>query len=346
MKLDRTNLKILEILAQNCRVTDATLSRALSVSKDTTAYRIRQLQDSGVIKQYVLFVDARKLGFTRYHILLQFEAGKLPGPDILKRLSAHPFVMWINTFVGRFDLQIIMDAKDGFHLNSIREELFSICQQKIKHYSVMTHLFDLEFTQLNPVLNFGTSFDKSDPQTFGPEITRRNFPVSSSFKRVSIDRSENEILRYLADDPTVSISELAEKIGLERVTVRKKIERLVNEKVILNFGAIPDLTSLGFITYYLLIRLSQGIPEKTLKKPFESLRNIFYSGFMLGDYDMIAYLNARNPSELHESIGKFRQDLGPHIVNFDLLVQERVISWRQYTQGIYESVRKNFMTIR
>ena len=59
---------------------------------------------------------------------------------------------------------------------------------------------------------------------------------------------------------------------------------------------------------------------------------------MLGDYDMIAYLNARSPLELNSAIDTLRRYLGPHILNFDLLVQNELHHWRQFSRGIYSSV--------
>ena len=60
---------------------------------------------------------------------------------------------------------------------------------------------------------------------------------------------------------------------------------------------------------------------------------------MLGDYDMILYLNARNPQELNDSIELFKRDIGPYVIHYDLLVQDRVHHWRQFSSGIYKQLR-------
>lgn len=335
LKLDKTNLRILEILAQNCRVSHATICRSLRISKDTVAYRIRQLEQAEVIKSYVLFCDVRKLGLTRYHLLIQFESSSLPSNESMMLLAKHPFVMWVNSFIGRFDLQIIVDAHNTFHLERIRTEISKICKIKIKNISVLAHLYDLEFTQLNPVINLKTDFNREDSQAFGSLITRTSFPVGSEFERYPINRSELEILRMLAINPRISISEISEHLKIERITIRRRILEMIKQRLIINFGAIPNLTSLNFVTYYLLIRLSQNTPKSALHKPFKSLKNIFYAGAMLGDYSMIAYLNARSPQELNSSVAKLREDLSPYIDSFDLLVQDKVYHWKQFTDGIY-----------
>lgn len=339
--MDAKDLKILNILAQNCRIANTTISSAIRVSKDTVAYRVRQLQSHGYLRQHMLFVDARRLGFTRYHILLRFDPSLEEKGAVIERFARHPFVMWINTFIGCYDVQIIVDALNGFHLNSIREELFEGAKNRIKEYIVLTHMFDLEFTQLSPVIDVETDFPRKDDSSFSKSLTTPKFPVGPHFERYDPPRVEAEILHLLADDPRTALVDIASKVDTDRQTVKKHIQNLIDHKVILNFGGITDHSKFGFVTYYLLVRIAQDTPLRVLRQPFESLRNIFYAGRMLGDYDMILYLNARNPQELNESIELFKSKIGKHILHYDLLVQDKVYYWRQYSPGIYRYLTKS-----
>lgn len=336
--MDKKDLQIMEIFAQNCRVSHTTIAQALKVSKDTISYKIKRLEKSEFIKQYVLFVDARRLGFTRYHILIKFEAGIKDKQKLYDELSRHKFVMWINSFIGRYDLQIIVDAIDGFHLNKIREDLFKICKNKIKEYFILTHLSDLEFTQLSPVLDLKTRFQKKLDHSFSSILATRNFPVDPDFEKYEPTEAEIEILRLLADNPQESLIDISRKLKIDRNTVKKRIINLIQNKIILNFGGIPNHSKQGFITYYLLVRVEQETPLDILKKPFAKLQNIFYAGKMIGDYDMILYLNARNPQELNSSIELFKSEIESYIVYYDLFVQDKVHYWRQFTSGIYENL--------
>lgn len=339
LSLDRKDLQILEILAHNCRCTHAAIAEALHVSKDTIAYRVERLERSGVLSRYVLFVDGRRLGFTRHHLLIRFKSQRLNQTKILAALCAHPAAMWVNTFLGRYDLQVIVDAEDGAALNAIREDLFARCEHAVSDYSVLTHLCDLEFTQLNPVLDLETKFARRRDHSFSDVLAPRRFPVSMRFSRTSLDRLECEALRILADDPRIGVSELAAKMNCDRLTARRKVLALIERRLILSFGGVPNLFALGFVTYYLLVRLQQDVPLETMQKPFGELRNIFYAGRMIGDYDMIVYLNARNPEELENSITLFRRDLGSCVLHYDLLIQDRVHHWRQFTPYLYERTR-------
>ncbi|MGV8151931.1 MAG: Lrp/AsnC family transcriptional regulator [Candidatus Nanoarchaeia archaeon] len=334
--MDKKDIQIMELLAQNCRIPYKILAKALNVSKDTIAYRIKNLEKNKFISKYVLFIDARKLGFTRYHILIKLDSEIKNKQELIDLLSVHKFVMWTNSFIGRYDLQIIVDAVDNFHLNKIREELFALLDNKVKEYIILTHLHDLEFTQLNPVLYLQTKFKKKADYSFSNILTTKKFPVELEFEKYGIKKTELDILKILANNPQESLIRIGKKLNIDRSTIKKKITNLIQNKVILNLGAIPNLSKLGFVTYYLLVRVEQETPPEILKKPFAKLQNIFYAGRMIGDYDMIIYLNARNPDELNSSIELFKSEIGNYIVHYDLLVQEKVYHWMQFTEGIYE----------
>jgi DNA-binding Lrp family transcriptional regulator len=337
--MNKKDLQLLELMAQNCRIPNTTIAQAMNTSKDTIAYRIKNLEADEWIKQYILFIDARRLGFTRYHVLMKFDANIKNKKELFEKIASHKFVMWINSFIGRFDLQVIVDASDGFQLNKIREELFEICNHNIKEYIILTHLSDLEFTQLNPIINSGIEFEKKSDHSFSSSLTTKRFPVGPVFEIYKPNPIEVEILKALADNPKASLIEMANKLKVSRITIKERIKILISKKVILSFAGIPNLYKMGFVTYYLLVRLNQNTPIETMKKPFHKLRNIFYAGRMLGDYDMILYLNARNPQELDESIDQFKSEIGSYIMHYDLLVQDKVIYWRQYTNGIYQQLK-------
>ncbi|NQZ84195.1 MAG: AsnC family transcriptional regulator [Nanoarchaeales archaeon] len=342
--MDKKDLQIMEIYAQNCRIPTTTIAKALKLSKDTISYKINNLIKQKHIKQNILFIDSRVLGFTRYHILLRFDIGVKNKQDIIKLISKHKYVMWTNSFIGRYDLQIILDATDSFHLNKIREELFELCENKIKEYIILTHLSDLEFTQLNPILNLNTKFQKKLDHSFSNILCTKSFPVSKDFVKYNPTLKEIEILNILSQNPQESLINISRELNIDRNTVKKKIINLIEKKVIINFGAIPNLSKQGFVTYFLLVRIKQNTPHEILKKPFLKLQNIFYAGNFIGDYDLILYFNARNPEELNSSIELFKKHTEEYIIHYDLLVQDKNYNWIQFTKGIYENLKKKIYT--
>jgi Lrp/AsnC family leucine-responsive transcriptional regulator len=331
LTLSTTQRKLLGLLAQNARLTDTALANALRVSHDAVAHAIKRLTEEKVIQSFNLMIDARCLGFTRYHLLLRLECNTQLREQYIKRVSKHPAVMWVNSFVGCYDLQIIIDALSALELNEIIQQLFKLCEHKVKRYTILTHLSDLEFTNLFPAIDIAVRFDRDNDSSFAPYITRRSYGVSKEFVRYYPDARDMAILAMLSDSPRVTITTLAEQIGTDRVTTRKRILKLIQQGVIRSFACIIDKQLFGYTTYYLLVRFHTQPPEAVIKRPFKELTNIFYAGEMLGDYNLILYLNASSPQELNSSIDLMRKHLEHFILDYELLVQESVHAWRHVT---------------
>ena len=63
MSFDQTDRKILEILQENGRITNAKLAEMVGISPPSMLERVRKLEASGVIDKYVALVDRKKVGY-------------------------------------------------------------------------------------------------------------------------------------------------------------------------------------------------------------------------------------------------------------------------------------------
>ena len=61
-KLDQTDLKVLEILQQNAKITNAQLSKEIGLSPAPTLERVKKLETLGIIQSYHAQVDREKVG--------------------------------------------------------------------------------------------------------------------------------------------------------------------------------------------------------------------------------------------------------------------------------------------
>ena len=60
--LDRTDRKILDILQKEGRLSNQELAERVALSPSPCLRRVKRLEDSGVIRQYVALVDSLKVG--------------------------------------------------------------------------------------------------------------------------------------------------------------------------------------------------------------------------------------------------------------------------------------------
>lgn len=70
MALDKTDIKILNILQENGRITNAKLASEIGISPPAMLERVKRLEASGVIKKYLALLDREKTGFDLMAIII------------------------------------------------------------------------------------------------------------------------------------------------------------------------------------------------------------------------------------------------------------------------------------
>lgn len=60
-KLDETDLRILRILQDNCKITNANLAERVGISPPSMLERVKKLEANGVIREYVAVLDPEPL---------------------------------------------------------------------------------------------------------------------------------------------------------------------------------------------------------------------------------------------------------------------------------------------
>ena len=117
-KLDQTDLKILEMLQQNCRITTKSIAEKLNLSPTPVFERIKKLNNEGYIDKYVAILNERKMGLKQ----TVFVGVKLKGhtrsylEKFLKQVNNFPEVMECYQVTGNFDflLKIILEDIEAY----------------------------------------------------------------------------------------------------------------------------------------------------------------------------------------------------------------------------------------
>ncbi len=69
MKLDETDIKIIQILQNNGRITNAELAKQIKISPPPTLERVKKLEKGGVIKKYVALVEPAEIGIESFSFM-------------------------------------------------------------------------------------------------------------------------------------------------------------------------------------------------------------------------------------------------------------------------------------
>lgn len=114
MKLDQTDIKILEILQQDGRITTKALAEQLNLTTTPVFERVKRLEKDGIIKQYVALVDNGKLGLslTAFISISLTKHSRSYLEKFVTEVDQYPEVMECYHIAGNFDFLLKIVVKN------------------------------------------------------------------------------------------------------------------------------------------------------------------------------------------------------------------------------------------
>jgi Lrp/AsnC family leucine-responsive transcriptional regulator len=121
VELDRTDLRILEVLQQDGRISNQELAERVSLSPSPCLRRLRRLEELGVIRQYVALVDPQRigLGLLAYVTVKLEKRGKMPMDEFRARVQTWPEVLACYAMTGDMDYLLRVHVEDLEHFSRL-----------------------------------------------------------------------------------------------------------------------------------------------------------------------------------------------------------------------------------
>ena len=125
VRLDEINLRILQLLQRNARMSVAEMSGLLGRSESTLRERIQSLEGDGFLMGYEAKVDWGRAGLPAVAVIRgSCELSKVA--DIAKQLSGMPHVTQALLLTGPRPIMAILAVRDVQHLHSLLVEHISV----------------------------------------------------------------------------------------------------------------------------------------------------------------------------------------------------------------------------
>ena len=110
--VDKVDLKIIELLVQNSRISFRDISKELKIGLATVSRRVKSLEERRIIKQYTTVLDYNKLGKKcLLCCFIQINSGS-DIETLAQQISKFDDVQNICYIAGDFELSIIGNCKD------------------------------------------------------------------------------------------------------------------------------------------------------------------------------------------------------------------------------------------
>ncbi|MFH1649042.1 MAG: Lrp/AsnC family transcriptional regulator [Candidatus Woesearchaeota archaeon] len=144
---DSKDKAILKALTMNARLPVQDIAKKVRMPRDSVAYRIKRMEDKGIIKFYNPVVDQAKLG----HPVFQFINISLRDFDAKRRtmfethLKENPNVVYAVRMVGKYHYMVAVAAKDLPDFDIIFGKLFGTYADIIKEYDASSIIEEFKY---------------------------------------------------------------------------------------------------------------------------------------------------------------------------------------------------------
>lgn len=136
-------------------------------------------------------------------------------------------------------------------------------------------------------------------------ICRNTLKIScDSLKNMKIDQHDLTLLELLKEDSRASVTSIAEKLGLARVTTHDRISKLKGEGVIRKFTVDLDARVMGYdLRAFIFARCESGnVDRRDLASKICQLSYVVRCNVIAGDWDLLIEVVSPSMDSLGDAI--------------------------------------------
>jgi DNA-binding Lrp family transcriptional regulator len=125
MELDQTDVKILENLLENARLSNRQIARNIDVSVGTVIARIQKMEQEGIIQGYSAIVNQEKLGYD-LTVVTEITVSKGKLLEVEQEIAKLPNVCAVYDVTGLTDAMIIVKSKNRKELSDFTKNVLAM----------------------------------------------------------------------------------------------------------------------------------------------------------------------------------------------------------------------------
>jgi len=299
--LDLKDRKILYELDFNCRQTNTQIGKKVGLKKDIVSYRIRKLQQTGIIDNYYTVIDAFRLGYNlfRYYINFQYVLPQLR-EEIINYFINYRNIATVSHFSGKYDLILLI------WVNNLNE-FYRFWNKSLDKYG------DYFERKIFSVYIHGVGFRKSylmlEEFKKGDRIEHEYFGAGN--KIVEIDKNDYYLINEISLNARIPLIELSNKLNCSSQTVNYRLNNLKKSGVIQAFRVGINETKLGLKRFKVDIYLKEHKQRDNIINYIKQIPYVLYISTSTGLCDLEIELILENSNKLTEIL----EEINVHFPN-------------------------------
>lgn len=300
LPLDKKDVAILRELDKDVRASYAQIGRKTKLSKEVVQYRMKRLEEKGVITGYIC---SPKIGSEHkvYKFLIKNKSlSAKKKQEFLNFVKDHRTVSWLASTEGNWDF-IITSVSENF------TDFLRHVERVLERYG--SHFKDRQFLQSTEFIALNEKYLHEDPTALRVE---RNDLLAPT---IAVDEIDATLLSYLSGNARASFVELASVVQLTPEAVGQRFRKL---DLLQGFGPRINHAKLGLEYYHIFIAMSDYGKKEALLNYYVHHKNCIFIMQHIGFYDLhLELVLPRGASQdfLDELTGTF----GESIASYELL---------------------------
>ena len=305
-ELDKLDSKILSVLDEDARLAESTIGKKVGTSKQVVKYRLKRLQEKGIIENYYTMLDVGTIGFDSYYVFVQLTGlNSTKEAEIYKKISKLPYLAWIVTGVGRWDAVFLFCAQNIAQFNSQLEEMKEILGSNLREY-IFTNLIKAEHLSYK----------------FLRTAVKDSLKTTPKNKTSTLDETDKKILEKLNQHARAQVTEISEKTSIPVYTVHHRLKQLIKNNIIQGFRPKVNINKLGLQWHLLLIKFN-SVSEEKIKSFLNYCKNhnqVYYATNTVGNYNLMLDIHVKSSEEFRKFLFDIKNAYGDVILMYESIV--------------------------
>lgn len=286
-KIDLKDRKILYELDLNCRQSNTQIGKKVGLKKDVVAYRIKRMQDEGVIRNFWTAINTFKLDYNvfRIYITLQYGSQNVKN-EIIQHFMNYRNTWAVKSHKGEINLAVIVWSKNNYEFYQFWDETLDKYEDYFAKAIVSVYVQAFCYKKSFLLLD---DYDKSD---------REMYRLTCGEEPTKIDQVDYKLLNEIAVNARMPLIEIAEKLNCSSQSVNYRLKNLIKSGVIQAFRVGIDYSKLDLQHFKVDIYLKEHNKRKVIWNFLKDKSYFEYLNVSVGWCDLEPELVVKNVEEL------------------------------------------------
>ncbi len=308
-RLDIADRRILYQLDLNSRQSLTQIGKKVRLKKHVVSYRIKRMQEDGIITEFWTQIDSYKLGYIvfRFYLVYQYMTPEIES-DLIAFLVKDKRTWVVESIIGKYDLGVFLwvrNIRDFYQFwerlldrfgDYFAEKIFSIYVQGLSY--PCSYLLGEEFV----------------------EKDREKGEITGGGSEVKVDEYDLRLLNLVALDARMSLVAMAKELGCSTQMVTSRLKRLRQQNVIQSFRVGYDLAKLGLKPFKVDVQLQEHTQRKEIIEYIKHHPHLVFIGTSAGVSDLELEFDFADSDDIHRVMKDIKERFPQAVRKYDYFI--------------------------